>query len=285
MQLFAAELSSANLERLALAIARIAYPHLEPEPYLSQLDEMAQIARPRVDAAPAGEARAMALVLALRDDLGLRGNTAQYYEVANSYLNVVLERSTGLPIMLCLVLVAIGRRLGLSVEGAGYPNHFMVRYEDAQGVWILDPFHGVVMEPDDVEVYFSKLFGQATVLLEVEKYAPVSTQAWALRILNNLRVVYMNGGDLPMLGKVLDLMLIVEPDHAELWQERGVVGYRSGEFEHAARALRRYFFLKRYVPLGSPDAPFPVAPPLPDRIEQHLWNLLEEIETAKMRWN
>ena len=282
---FAAELSNADPERLALAIARIAYPDLEPEEYVAQLDEMASIAGARVAQASMGERRAVALVEALRLDLGFRGNTEHYYDVANSYLNVVLERQTGLPILLSLILMSIGKRLGLAVEGAGYPNHFMARDEDEEGIWILDPFHGAVMKPDDVPVYFEKIFGHPAVQMEYGDPVPVPATAWALRILNNLRMVYMNSGNLVMLAKVLDFMLLVEPGRTDLWQERGVVGYRCGELESAARALRRYFFLTGHISIGSLGDISSPAPPLADRVEQHLWNLLEDIEKALVRWN
>src|SRR5688572_26859663 len=134
---FAAELPNASPERLALAIARIAYPDLNAEKYLELLDEMSAAVRTRVAEAAPGGPRALALIQAMRLDLGLRGNTERYYDAANSYLNVVLERRMGLPIMLCMILTAIGQRLGLSVEGAGFPGHFMARYEDEEGVWIL----------------------------------------------------------------------------------------------------------------------------------------------------
>jgi regulator of sirC expression with transglutaminase-like and TPR domain len=283
---FAAELSNADPERLALAIARIAYPELETEASLSQLDEMAAIARERVAYASAGEGRAVALIEALQLDLGFRGNTEHYYDAANSYLNVVLERRTGLPILLSLILMAIGRRLGLAVEGAGYPNHFMARYEDEEGVWILDPFHGEVVKPDDVPTYFEKLFGQSVMRMASGDSVPeVPAAAWALRILNNLRMVYMNSGNLVMLAKVLDFMLLVEPGRTDLWQERGIVGYRCGELEDAARALRRYFFLTGHISIGTPGDSSAPTPPLTDHVEQHLWNLLEEIEKALFRWN
>ena len=109
---FAAELPHGSPERLALAIARIAYPELQPEPILAQLDQMAAEAALRVLDAPAGESRALALMQMIRLDFGMRGNTEHYYDAANSYLNVVLERRTGLPIMLSLILTAVGRRLG-----------------------------------------------------------------------------------------------------------------------------------------------------------------------------
>jgi regulator of sirC expression with transglutaminase-like and TPR domain len=282
---FAAELPNASPERLALAIARIAYPDLDAEKYLHQLDQMSAVVKMRVaEAAPGGQ-RALALIQAMRLDLGLRGNTERYYDAANSYLNVVLERRTGLPIMLCMIVMAIGQRLGLSVEGAGFPGHFMARYEDEEGVWILDPFHGAVMTPDDVQAYFIKLFGQGSVTVDASHFTPVAATAWALRILNNLRAVFLNGGEMSMLAKVLPLMLLLEPERGELWQELGVVAYRRGELEQAARALRRYFFLQGQLVLTLPGTKSASVPPALDPTEQQVWNLLAEIETMRSRWN
>jgi regulator of sirC expression with transglutaminase-like and TPR domain len=115
-ELFAAELRRADPVRLALVIARIAYPDLKADSCLLQLDEMTHAVAGRVNAAVPGEARALALIQAMRLDLGMRGNSERYYDATNSYLNIVLERRTGLPIMLALVLVAIGQRLGLTIE-------------------------------------------------------------------------------------------------------------------------------------------------------------------------
>jgi regulator of sirC expression with transglutaminase-like and TPR domain len=221
----------------------------------------------------------------MRLDLGMRGNTERYYDAANSYLNVVLERRTGLPIMLSLVLVAIGQRLGLAVDGAGFPGHFMARYQDEEGIWFLDPFHGAVMTPEDVPAYFTKLFGQSAMSMDTNDFAPVLPPVWAQRILNNLHSVYINAGELALLAKVLPLMLVLEPLRQELWQELGLVEYRRGELGHAARALRRYFFLQGHLVLNAPNSTVPSAPPLLEGGERQLWNLLEEIEAAHTRWN
>jgi regulator of sirC expression with transglutaminase-like and TPR domain len=271
--------------RLALAIARVAYPDLEPEKYLLKLGAMADRVAPRVVEAAPGGARALALVQSMRLDLEMRGNTERYYDASNSFLNVVIERRTGLPIMLSLILVTIGQRLGLSMGGAGFPGHFMARYEDEHGVWFLDPFHGSVMTAEDVPAYLVKLFGQSVVSLDPDYFEPVTPVAWAQRILNNLHAVYLNAGELAMLAKILPLMLVLEPDRQELWQELGLVEYRLGELTLAARALRRMFFLQGHLMVRSPDALAAAAPPMLDGSARQLWELLEEIEAARTRWN
>lgn len=53
----------------------------------------------------------------MHDDLGLRGNTTAYYEAANSFINVVLDRRRGIPISLAAIFISIARRLGITCHG------------------------------------------------------------------------------------------------------------------------------------------------------------------------
>ncbi len=92
-----------------------------------------------------GEPRAQRFLSVINDGLGFRGNRRRYYDPRNSYLNEVLERRLGLPILLSLICISIGRRIGVDIEGLGFPGHFMARYRDEVGVWLLDSFHGNVV--------------------------------------------------------------------------------------------------------------------------------------------
>src|SRR5438128_2260542 len=131
-----------DLARAALAIARIAYPDLDPAPYLRQLDGLAAAVRPRLYPQASPEAAVTELAGYLFDECGFRGNQEEYYDPRNSYLNDVLERRTGIPITLSLVLIETGVRLGLGIEGVGFPGHFLVRVAGSRGPLLLDPFYG-----------------------------------------------------------------------------------------------------------------------------------------------
>ena len=100
---------------------------------------------PRVD--PTHFAQVQALNHYLFDELQFTGNTANYRDLRNSFLNEVLERRTGIPISLAVVYIEVARRAGLEVEGLNFPGHFLVRCpahaehgytEDL----IIDAFHG-----------------------------------------------------------------------------------------------------------------------------------------------
>jgi regulator of sirC expression with transglutaminase-like and TPR domain len=241
---FTQELLRPNVapERLALAIAGMAYPQLDVEACLQEIDAMAVTMARSLRDAPPGRAGAARFLDVLNRELGFIGNRENYYDPANSFLNVVLRQRMGLPIMLSLLCIAIGRRLDLDIEGVGFPGHFMARYQDAEGAWLLDPFNGEVVECADVDTYLARII-QRPVVLSAEAHAAVSASALAHRILNNLRNVYLSRGDYVMAARVIDYLLVLMPNSAELWQERGLLYYYSQDWDRAAHDLKRYFFL------------------------------------------
>jgi regulator of sirC expression with transglutaminase-like and TPR domain len=211
-------------ELLALAIAGLAHPALDIASYLGQLDKLAERMARTLFAVPAGRPRAEHFLHVLNHELGFVGNRDNYYEPANSFLNEVLDRRTGLPIMLSLLCLAIGRRIDLDITGVGYPGHFMARYADDQGAWLLDPFHGEVLEVEAAAAYLTQIF-QRPVTLMPDAHMAVSTAALTQRILNNLRNVYLSRGDYALAARVVDYLLILTPSHDNLWQERGMLHY------------------------------------------------------------
>lgn len=120
-----------DLAAAALLIAEREYPGLDVSAYLARLDDLARRARAR-----GGDVAALCAVLF--GELELRGNTGDYYDARNSFLNDVLDRRIGIPITLSVIFLEVGWRLGLDVEGIGYPGHFLVRAEGR----ILDCFNG-----------------------------------------------------------------------------------------------------------------------------------------------
>jgi len=229
-------------EQLALAIAGLAFPTLDMQKYLAQLDEMAESARRTLFNVAPGKGRASCFLQIINQQLGFTGNRDDYYDPNNSFLNIVLERRTGLPIMLSLVCMAIGRRINVDIAGIGFPGHFMVRYQDVAGVWLLDPFNGAVLDRTEATAYLSRIFAQP-IQLTPDAYAAVTPVALAHRILNNLRGVYLSQRNFGMAARVIDYMLVFTPLEAEVWRERGLLHHYAEEWDAAARDLHRYFFL------------------------------------------
>lgn len=258
LQLFEREAAKVDAapERLALYIAGMAYPTLNIESELLRLDQLARRAARSLADTPPGETRATQFLSIINDEFEFDGNHHDYYDVRNSFLNEVLDRKLGLPITLSVVCIAIGRRLhesglDLQIHGLGLPNHFMVRYKDSAGIWLLDPFNGAVLVPNDAGAYLARMsddfWDGREVTIPPELLHPISAPMLAYRILNNLRVVYLHQERLKSVMWVLDFMLALAPDDITLWRERGLLHYQSERWDLAERDLRRYFFLKNKI--------------------------------------
>lgn len=131
-----------NLEVGAFLIARYAYPALEVDRYHAQLDTMAGEVRARIGHRASGEEAVNALNRYLFIEQGFKGNTKNYYEVENSYINCVMDRRVGIPISLSVVYLLIGQRLALPLIGIGMPGHFLVKYESDRYKIFIDCFNG-----------------------------------------------------------------------------------------------------------------------------------------------
>ncbi len=241
-----------SAEMLAFDIASVAAPSLDVEAQLARIDLLAQLAGARLAASAVNQPSAADFLRVFTGDLAFRGNQDDYYDPRNSLLDAVIERRTGLPIMLCLLCSAIGRRLGLRVDGLGFPNHFMARYVDGHGEWLLDPFNNAVVAAWEAEEYLASIVGRRMALTQ-ELFEPVTARDMALRILNNLRAAYFMRSDTERLLDVLRLQTVMVPENPHLWRDLAVLNFRREAWEEAAHDLRRYFFLLGALPYLFPD--------------------------------
>ena len=162
-ELFADQLATLeetnSLVRAASAVAMHEFADTRLDDVERQLDDIAAEIAGRVSS---GNRRALIAQLhaVLFDELGLAGNTENYYAPENSYLPKVLETRRGLPVTLALVYKSVAQRIGLNARGINSPVHFLAAVE-SDGSWmIVDPFHdGRVLARDEVFDRLEKLAG------------------------------------------------------------------------------------------------------------------------------
>ena len=116
-----------NLAEAALVIARDAYPLLDTTAYLARIDDLAAVLKQRLPADIAGAEKLARLIHYLFTELAFTGNSEDYYDPRNSFLNDVIDRKLGIPITLSVLLIEVGRRLGLTMSGVSFPGHFLVK--------------------------------------------------------------------------------------------------------------------------------------------------------------
>jgi regulator of sirC expression with transglutaminase-like and TPR domain len=238
-----------DLARAALAIARIAYPDLDPAPYLRQLDDLAAAVRPRLYPQASPEAAVTELAGYLFGECGFRGNQEEYYDPRNSYLNDVLERRTGIPITLSVVLIETGARLGLGIEGVGFPGHFLVRVAGSRGPLLLDPFFGGrPIGEHELLARYRAFVGSNAPALPPDALATTGTPAILTRMLRNLLRAYLDQKDHALALAAADLLLVLVPDSADEVRVRGLLYEHLECFGAALSDFRRYLEL-------APEAP------------------------------
>jgi regulator of sirC expression with transglutaminase-like and TPR domain len=183
------------LDEAGLCIAAHADPDVDVDAYLARLDDLAaEVRTPTLDG----------LVRHLYSSGRFSGNSDDYYDPRNSFLNEVLDRRVGIPITLAVLGMEVGRRIGVPVWGVGLPGHFVVRDKVDPRVFI-DPFHG----GRQLDAAGCRALHRATVGAGApwdDAYLdPVGRPAIVARILANLRGIYERRADVDALRWVMRL--------------------------------------------------------------------------------
>ena len=250
--LLAGRPSSIELDEASLLLARIEYPDLDREAYIAMLDDMAAVIADRATDLSEGQDFLNTTIAYLFGTLRFRGNGDDYYSPDNSCLNRVLETHRGIPITLCVIFIEVARRLAKPVAGIGLPGHFIVKYEDEEGIAFIDPFNeGAII--DEARCYeLAQMETPDPTILE-----PVDKRYIVMRMINNLRGVYFSRREPGKVVQLLNLILEASPNSAEEYKHRGVALLQQSRLAEAGRDFRKYLELSP----GAPDR---------ERIEEQL---------------
>jgi regulator of sirC expression with transglutaminase-like and TPR domain len=164
------------LDHAALLISAHANPDLDVDAQLERLVDLAgRLHEPSTAAA----------CDLLFGTLGLQGDRVTYGDPSNSYLDRVLDRRLGIPISLSVLLIEVGRRSGVPLEGVGMPGHFLVRDRTEPDV-LIDPFSGGRrVDHAACEALLQAVAGP-TAQLTPAMLAPTGSRAVVNRMLANL---------------------------------------------------------------------------------------------------
>ncbi|MBO9999490.1 MAG: SirB1 family protein [Cyanobacteria bacterium SID2] len=240
-----------DLAAASLCIAWEEYPELDIDEYLNALDTMATEVSERLPPERYPMRVIQTLNQYLFEDLGFRGNRDDYYDPRNSYLNNVIDRRTGIPIALSLVYLEIAKRIDFPMVGIGMPGHFIIRpdFEDA-GIFV-DAFNGgEVLFPQDCETRLSQVYGQP-VRMRPEFLDPVTSREFLVRMLTNLKAVYISRQEMSKALGSIERILLLNPDSVMELRDRGLLYYQAGRSIEAIRDLERYLEMRPNAPDAS----------------------------------
>ncbi len=254
----------------ALLLARIEYPTLDVRPYLNQLDAFGREAALRLGAArdapktaparvdPERYASVLALNRFLFDELKFSGNTSHYQDPRNSFLNAVLDRRTGLPISLAVVYMEVARRAGLAIDGVNFPGHFLLRCPAAVEAGypedlIIDAFHGgAILSEDACRVLLRRHEGDDA-SLDRHLAAHATKRQILVRMLVNLKRLYVQMNSFPQARDATELLLAIEPAATHELRDRGLIAYHLNDYSSALRDLQAYLALTPSRPQDDED--------------------------------
>lgn len=248
VELLARDDDRIELARACLLIAEDAYPGLDVDGYVGEVERLALRLRGRLPRSAGAEEKVIALNQFLFDDLGYTGNADHYYDPRNSYLNEVMDRRTGIPITLAVLYMELGRKIGLPLEGVSFPGHFLVRLRMRGGMLVLDPFSGG--DPQDEQELRDRLRrvipqgatgGIPLKELPLDQFLePATNRQIVARVLRNLKGIYRETDKPERMLEVLNRALVVSPDAASDLRDRGFVYQRLECYRAALKDLSDY---------------------------------------------
>ena len=235
---------AADLAHAALILATLEHPELDIARYLSIIDGYADHAAPKLDGLEDPEQLVSALAAYLAGECGYRGNTGDYYDPRNSFLNDVIDRRTGIPITLSIVYLSLARRLGLPLFGVGLPGHFIVKFDDGTNVLYLDPFHaGRLLDRAGCEELARSSTGRDFTLSD-EHLSATSNHSIIVRMLYNLRGIYSHNLQHRKGLGVADILVRIAPANGYEYSNRAGIHLQLGQGALARADLETYLALR-----------------------------------------
>jgi regulator of sirC expression with transglutaminase-like and TPR domain len=235
-----------KLAGYALNLARIlAYPKLDINATLANIDGMSsKIAYVLKNK---GISRPTQIIEQINDylfnDQKFKPNTDDYYNPLNSYLNVVLERKTGIPITLSILYMHIANGAGFPMVPVNFPAHFLAKHimEGDNGEIIVDAFNGGrIMDDYALKALLERSYPHQNIAMTHAFVEKATSAQVMIRMLNNLKSSYYEAQDMERYEAANEMVLAIDRYNPEAVRDRGVVLLKQGRTEEALEALNAY---------------------------------------------
>jgi len=239
-----------KITEYVLHIARIIdYPNLKISEYMSMMNEMGKELNSQIKNTKS--MRPTHIIEKLNefffDDKKFQPNISDYYNPVNNYLNIVLEKRTGIPITLSLIYIHLASYIDFKLHPVNFPSHFLVKYildQDTDESIVIDPFNnGRIMDDYILQDLLNKAYPRSTISLSNDLMKKTDSSQILVRVLNNLKNGYMEVDDLNKIMKINEMILSLDSSSSEALRDKGIILYRNKEYEQALEILYKYIDL------------------------------------------
>ena len=231
-----------NLVEKCLKMAQILeYPELNISKYIEKINEMGNSLKIKIGQVKNSTYHISMLNEYLFDELGFDGAEEDYYDPGNSFLNVVLDKKTGIPITLSIIYAEVAKSIGLDLQIIGFPGHVIVKYKEEI---ILDPFYsGRLLTIEDLEEILTRNFGEVVEFVP-EYLNEATTDQLLTRLLRNLKNAYTQSYAYNNAMKCTDMILGMQPESPEEIRDKGILEERLLRYDKAIPLLNKYLELQ-----------------------------------------
>ena len=231
-----------NLVEKCLKMAQILeYPELNISKYVEKINEMGNSLKIKIGQVKNSTYHISMLNEYLFDELSFDGAEEDYYDPGNSFLNVVLDKKTGIPITLSIIYAEVAKSIGLDLQIIGFPGHVIVKYKEEI---ILDPFYsGRLLTIEDLEEILTRDFGEVVEFVP-EYLNEATTDQLLTRLLRNLKNAYTQSYAYNNAMKCTDMILGMRPESPEEIRDKGILEERLLRYDKAIPLLNKYLELQ-----------------------------------------
>jgi regulator of sirC expression with transglutaminase-like and TPR domain len=231
-----------NLVEKCLKMAQILeYPELNISKYVEKINEMGNSLKIKIGLVKNSTYHISMLNEYLFDELSFDGAEEDYYDPGNSFLNVVLDKKTGIPITLSIIYAEVAKSIGLDLQIIGFPGHVIVKYKEEI---ILDPFYsGRLLTIEDLEEILTRNFGEVVEFVP-EYLNEATTDQLLTRLLRNLKNAYTQSYAYNNAMKCTDMILGMQPESPEEIRDKGILEERLLRYDKAIPLLNKYLELQ-----------------------------------------
>jgi regulator of sirC expression with transglutaminase-like and TPR domain len=228
-----------RLAEAALYIASDEYPEIDISSYLSLLSEWSSTLKKSAARKPL-HSRLDVLNDLLFEKMQFSGNIDNYYDPKNSFLNHVIDSRKGIPISLSVIYLELAWNLGLDAAGVGFPGHFLVRINDEGKMLYVDSFYrGRVMTVSDCMEFWNDI-SEGELEFQDSFLTSINKRQILIRMLRNLKSIYLEQKNYKKLISVLDKIVILNPQLPDEVRDRGIIHYQMQGYRLALNDFEYY---------------------------------------------
>ncbi len=233
------------LTEAAVAVAQHAYPDLDVQGVLDQIDQWGTKLKQRITPDTPPIQRLQLLKHFFYNELGFGPNPNDFYAPENSYLHQIIENRRGIPITLAILMMELGQQIGLNIRGVSFPNHFMMRISLQQGEIIMDPLTGESLSKNQLQEMLDPYLdakgyrGELSLPLNIFLRASSSREILS-RFMRNLKMIYSEDERWERLLGIQERLVILLPDSMEEIRDRGLIFAQLEYVRPALEDMHRY---------------------------------------------